>query len=116
MKIIGGKWRIPVLCTLFGHDTLRYSDIRRKIDGIPNIMLTQILKEFDASGIVKRVQFNEVPPHVEYALTSRGRALMDALHMIADWNVETRDDGFLSNECRICYEFGSDLLPEEPEN
>jgi DNA-binding HxlR family transcriptional regulator len=108
LELIRGKWRIPVLCTLMGHKTLRYSEIQKKIGGITNIMLTKILRDFEASGLVQRIQYNEVPPHVEYMLTEHGRGVMSALHIIASQGKELRMDGLLSEECRRCHEYAEE--------
>lgn len=49
------------------------------------MMLTQSLKELEASGIVQRQQYMEIPPRVEYSLTDNGQELVLALRALADW-------------------------------
>ena len=110
LRLVSGKWRIPVLCVLT-HNTLRYSDIRRKLGGITNNMLAQILRDFEAEGLVDRLQFNEIPPHVEYRITPRGQQLIDGLHLIAGWTDERPDGSLRSEVCELCYRMGGDCLP-----
>lgn len=64
---------------------MRYNELKRDIDGITNMVLTQALKELGLSGIIKREQFLEVPPRVEYSLTEKGETLIPALKALADW-------------------------------
>lgn len=102
IELLGGKWRLPVLCTLFGHEHLRYGEIKYRVCGITNIMLTKILKDFESAGIVIRKQYNEVPPHTEYSLSETGRSFMSALHTLSAWQVQRSSGGF-SEECEACH-------------
>ncbi|MCR4431071.1 MAG: helix-turn-helix transcriptional regulator [Tepidanaerobacteraceae bacterium] len=88
LKLIGGKWQIPILWVLSQNGTMRYNELKRKISGITNMMLTQSLKELEANGLVKRVQYMEIPPRVEYSLTDAGKKLMPALDELARWGIE----------------------------
>ena len=53
--------------------------------GVTNIMLTQCLRELERDGLVRRIDYGEVPPRVEYALTQRGRELLPALRELYAW-------------------------------
>ncbi len=85
LNIIGGKWRLPILWTLHKHDILRYNQLKRSIEGITNMMLTQSLKDLEAYGIIHRKQYMEIPPRVEYSLTKDGKDLIPALIALAKW-------------------------------
>ncbi len=87
LSIIGGKWRMPILWHLSQSD-LRYNELKRKMGGITNIMLTRSLKELEEHGLVKRTQFTEIPPHVVYALTEQGKKLIPALVALKDWGID----------------------------
>ena len=78
LNLIGGKWKLPVLWHLFDAESVRYNELKRSVVGITNIMLTQCLRELEAAGLVRRNDFGEVPPRVEYSLTGRGRELLPA--------------------------------------
>lgn len=64
---------------------IRYSSIKRKLDGITNTMLAQSLKDLESTGIVHRKQYNEIPPKVEYTLTSKGKSIVPILQQFANW-------------------------------
>jgi DNA-binding HxlR family transcriptional regulator len=85
LNLIGGKWRLPIIWALSKNGTMRYNQLKRSIDGITNMMLTQSLKELEAYGIINRKQFMEIPPRVEYSLTDNGKDLIPALKALADW-------------------------------
>lgn len=85
LNLIGGKWRLPIIWALNKNGTMRYNELKRNIDGITNMMLTHSLKELEADGIIKRKQFMEIPPRVEYSLTESGVELIPALQALARW-------------------------------
>ena len=85
LNLIGGKWKLPVLWHLFDAESVRYNELKRSVVGITNIMLTQCLRELEAAGLVRRNDFGEVPPRVEYSLTGRGRELLPALRELYKW-------------------------------
>ena len=87
LDIIGGKWKIFVL-QLFGSEQLRFSQLSKNIPGITNTVLSGCLRDMEKDGIILRHQFNEIPPHVEYSLTEKGRTLSNVLLAIADWGME----------------------------
>lgn len=92
LTVIGGKWKLRLICTLYVDGTQRYNDLLKKTAGITNTMLATSLKELEADGIVLRTQFAEIPPRVEYSLTEHGRELWPILHRLAHWaNVDELD-------------------------
>lgn len=84
LQVIGGKWKVLILWAL-REEPRRFGELRRQIAGISEKMLIQHLKEMETDGIVTRRDYKEVPPRVDYALTSFGRSLFAALGPIADW-------------------------------
>ncbi|HYF81755.1 MAG TPA: helix-turn-helix domain-containing protein [Clostridia bacterium] len=85
LNLIGGKWRLPIIWALNKNGTMRYNELKKCIDGITNMVLTQSLKELELNGIINREQFMEVPPRVEYSLTDNGEDLIPALKTLANW-------------------------------
>lgn len=85
LNLIGGKWRLPIIWAIHKNSTMRYNQLKKEIQGITNMMLTQSLKELESYGIVYRKQFMEIPPRVEYSLTDIGENLIPALKALADW-------------------------------
>lgn len=85
LEIIGGKWRLPIIWKLSAEKSLRYNELKRSIPGITNIMLTRSLQALEEHGLVKRVEYNKIPPHVEYSLTDSCHDLLPALEIINEW-------------------------------
>ena len=87
MAMIGGKWKLPILCSLGADGPSRYNDLKRKISGISNTMLAKSLKELEDDGLVTRAEYMEVPIRVEYAVTDKAKALGPILVQLAQWSV-----------------------------
>lgn len=90
MKIIGQKWKLPILWYISDADnqTLRYKELERKVIGITATMLTKCLRELEADKLIRRKQYETIPPTVEYSLTDRGRSLIPALESVYRWAEE----------------------------
>ncbi|WP_432404053.1 winged helix-turn-helix transcriptional regulator [Wukongibacter sp. M2B1] len=91
LNLIGGKWRLPIIWALSQNRTLRYNQLKRQVDGITNMMLSQSLKEMEAYGLVNRKQYMEIPPRVEYSLTEEGLSLIPALKSLAKWGKDMKN-------------------------
>ncbi|MBU3154397.1 helix-turn-helix transcriptional regulator [Clostridium estertheticum] len=72
-------------------DYVRFNQLKRQLNGITDMMLAKILKELVKENIVKRVQYNEIPPHVEYSLTTNGLNLVNALNEVTKWSKGTHN-------------------------
>lgn len=87
LDLIGGKYKALILWHL-SDGTLRFSQLRRLIHGATAKMLTQQLRELEASSLVRREVYPVIPPKVEYSLTELGRSLMPILVAMRDWGAE----------------------------
>ena len=85
LALISDKWTALVVGSLEAGPR-RFSELRREIDGISQKMLTQTLRDLEKNGIVHRTIYAEVPPRVEYRLTSLGKSLMQPLATIRSWS------------------------------
>jgi DNA-binding HxlR family transcriptional regulator len=90
MRLIGGKWKIPIICALHQDGTTRYNELKRKIRGITNTMLASALKELEECGLISRKQYMEMPVRVEYGLTPACGDLLPILTGLAQWGIKTR--------------------------
>lgn len=81
---IGDKWSMYVISQL-GERTLRFTELKRGIDGISQRMLTVTLRGLERDGIVSRTVYPVVPPRVEYALTPMGRTLLESVGTLVNW-------------------------------
>ena len=103
MDIVGGKWRLSIICLLKDGTPMRYNQIRRGIPGITNVMLSQSLKHLEKYGIIHREQYNEVPVRVEYQLTESGKTLLTVLGQLMDWgNRYIEEHAPLRSHCGMC--------------
>ena len=85
MSVIGGKWKVQIICALNNKGTLRYNELRRKLDGVSNAALAKALKEMETDGLVVRREYLEVPVRVEYSTTELCDRLMPILESLSDW-------------------------------
>jgi DNA-binding HxlR family transcriptional regulator len=84
LDVIGGKWKALILFWL-RDEVCRFGELRRKIPGVSERMLTQQLRELEAHGIVRREVYPVVPPRVEYSLTPYGRTLRPITDLMCKW-------------------------------
>ena len=85
--VIDGKWKIRIVCHLFG-GTKRFNELRRLL-GMTHRVLALELRQLESDGIVERKLYASVPPKVEYSLTARGRTLRPVLAALSKWGRES---------------------------
>lgn len=88
--MLEGRWKLVILFHLFGGHVLRFSDLERAIPAVSQKMLAQQLRQLESDGIIARTVHPQVPPKVEYHLTSWGQSLCPALDALLQL-VEQRD-------------------------
>ncbi|WP_454852690.1 winged helix-turn-helix transcriptional regulator [Promicromonospora soli] len=84
MARAGDKWSMLVVATLQG-GPMRYTDLQRAIPGISQRMLTLTLRQLQRDGLITRTAYAEVPPRVEYGLTTLGTTLLDVVVPLIEW-------------------------------
>ena len=84
LEVIGGMWKVIVVRELLT-GTKRYSELHRGLRLVTHKMLAQQLRQLEADGVVERKVYPQVPPKVEYSLTSLGRALGPLLESMGEW-------------------------------
>ncbi len=85
LDVLANKW----VCLAVGAlrpGTLRFSELRRRLDGITQKMLTQTLRRLERHGLVERTVHPTVPPRVEYRLTELGLGVAELMDAIRDWS------------------------------
>lgn len=87
LAVIGGKWKPLVLYHLV-KGALRYGELRRAVGAVTHKVLIQQLKELEADGVVKRVDYGEIPPRVDYSLTKFGQTLGSTLAPLCQWGTD----------------------------
>jgi DNA-binding HxlR family transcriptional regulator len=88
---IGDRWTVLIVSVL-GDGDARFSELRRRIEGVSQKMLTQTLRGLERDGLVRRTVYPEVPVRVEYALTEAGRTLLEPLRALQEWSIEHLSD------------------------
>jgi len=83
---IGDKWSVYVIHVLGDARTLRFNELRSRVEGISQRMLTVTLRGMERDGLVARTVYPEVPPRVEYALTPLGATLRQMVRGLVAWS------------------------------
>ncbi len=85
LDVFGGKWKSRIVCVL-SDGPLRYSAVRSEMANVTDAALAGALKELAEQGLVQRIQYEEIPPRVEYRLTEKGQSLLPVLRHICQWS------------------------------
>lgn len=89
LNVLGGKWK-PIILHMLLSGTMRFGELKRNIPTITQKMLTQQLRQLEQDGLISRTVYPEVPPKVEYDLTSKGSSLVPVLQSLYDWGKDNR--------------------------
>ncbi|OLP45516.1 winged helix-turn-helix transcriptional regulator [Rhizobium oryziradicis] len=81
---VGDKWSVLLVMSL-AHGPCRFNELKRRIDGISQRMLTLTLRGLERDGLVKRTVFATVPPRVDYELTPLGHSLRKPIEALGNW-------------------------------
>jgi len=84
LRLVGDKWT-PIVLYCLSDGAWRFSDLHHRIPDISKKMLTQVLRELEAAGLVERTVYPVVPPKTEYRLTDPGRRLHEPMAMLCRW-------------------------------
>lgn len=98
---IGDRWTVLIVGALWD-GSVRFSQLRRRVEGISQKMLTQTLRGLERDGLVRRTVHPEVPVRVEYALTEAGRTLREPLRALEEWSIAHLGEVSASQEAYDC--------------
>ena len=85
MSVIGGKWKMVIIYLLAENQTVRFNELKRQLGTITFKVLSSQLKELEADGLVKRKEYPQIPPKVEYSLSEKGRSLYPIMEAMCQW-------------------------------
>ncbi|MGF7029289.1 DNA-binding HxlR family transcriptional regulator [Paenibacillus mucilaginosus] len=91
LSVIGGKWKMIIIYLLAENRTVRFNDLKRQIGAITYKTLSSHLKELEADGMVKRQEYPQVPPKVEYSLTEKAETLLPVLEELCEWGAKNQN-------------------------
>lgn len=92
LEHVSSKWGALVLLVLSEGRPVRWSELRRRAEGVSEKMLAQTLRTLAADGLVHREARPVVPPYVEYSLTARGRELAALFVPLMSWIADHADE------------------------
>jgi DNA-binding HxlR family transcriptional regulator len=106
---VADKWTMLVLTSLSDADEqgLRFSELRRRIEGVSQKMLTQTLRALERDGLIDRTVYPTVPVTVQYRLTELGRSLAETVTTIRSWAYAHMDE---IDQARAAYD-AADHVP-----
>ncbi|GJL61517.1 winged helix-turn-helix transcriptional regulator [Candidatus Nitrospira salsa] len=84
LEVIAGRWKILIIHQLL-EGTKRFNQLQRELGGITHRTLTKQLREMEERGLLKRKDYREIPPRVEYSLSPVGRSLKRVLLAMQEW-------------------------------
>jgi DNA-binding HxlR family transcriptional regulator len=88
---VADKWSLLTIA-LLERQTLRFSELQRRIDGVSQRMLTVTLRQLERDGLVTRTVYPVVPPRVEYSLTDLGCTLLSTIQSLVSWTEEHQQE------------------------
>ncbi|PWI16318.1 transcriptional regulator [Streptomyces sp. Act143] len=86
LEVIASKWTMLVLVALEDGRPMRFTELRRRLDGVTQKVLTSTLRALEREGLLAREVYPTVPPRVEYRLTGLGREMGGLIQGITDWS------------------------------
>lgn len=92
LKVISGKWKPLIVYFLAQDGPTRYGELRRAIRDVSDKVLIQQLKELEGDGLIKRTDYQEIPPRVDYSLTPVALTLAEALVPLCLWGNENVEE------------------------
>lgn len=88
VQLIGNKWKLLIIRNLFYNGTQRFSDFIKSIPAISKKVLTDNLRALENDGLIEREVFAEVPPRVEYSLSTIGKSMKPILDAMYNWGTD----------------------------
>lgn len=88
VPLLHGKWELQIMLEVCRAKVLRFGECKKRIPNITNSVLTAALRNLEAWGLISRIQFNEIPPRVEYIPTLKGNSLLSVCYEIVKWGAE----------------------------
>lgn len=92
LSIINGKWKLLIIYHLSRSGVIRYNELQRRIGKITHKTLSTTLKEMVNDGIIHREEYPQIPPKVEYSLTTKGQTLWPIIQEMCQWGEHNQPD------------------------
>ncbi len=92
LSLINGKYKLTILYAIYRHKVIRYNDLKRYLDIISHKTLSLNLKELEKDDLVKRKEYHQIPPKVEYSLSEKGKSFIPILYAMCEWGENHQDN------------------------
>ena len=103
MDLFGGKWKSRIICMLGLNGTMRYGELKRELENVTDTVLAATLKEMINDELIQRIQYDEIPPRVEYSLTEVGMSVIPVLANMCIWAEMRLGNTDTPRICKKCY-------------
>jgi DNA-binding HxlR family transcriptional regulator len=110
LEVVANKWTHLVVCAL-RDGPKRFGEIRRRLEGVTQKMLTQTLRTLERDGLVTRTQYPTIPPRVDYELTDLGQDIVVLLDGVIRWS---EDHVFEITAARARYDADMEVIEGVP--
>jgi DNA-binding HxlR family transcriptional regulator len=84
-EVLGRRWALLILKNLNTKEAIRFNELKRTLYGISSTVLAARLLEMEREGLISKKIYPEIPPRVEYRLTTRARELGIILRDLGEW-------------------------------
>ena len=91
LEWLGNKWALVVLVKISENARVRFNELYRNIPSVSEKVLSQVLRQLTADGIISRELFPDVPPRTEYSVTDFGRTLLPHIEALINWGRDNFD-------------------------
>ncbi len=102
---INGKWKIPILMSLYFHQKLRFGELQKSVKGIGSKMLSKELKELEKNGLIIREVSSSSPIKITYQLSIYGKTLNEVFKTLSNWGnmhkIESKKNAYSLNHNHI---------------
>jgi DNA-binding HxlR family transcriptional regulator len=86
LDVFSGKWKSRLICVIYHNPKIRYNELKKQLPEITDPVLSLTLKDLCEDELIGRVQYDEIPPRVEYELTDKGLSVVPVLQHICRWS------------------------------
>lgn len=100
LDILSGKWKMQIVWELSHQKVIRFNELQRRLHGISSLMLSKNLHELQEHKLITRIQYNEIPPRVEYQLSALGKTLQPVLSMLGEWGTRVYNENVRGNSLK----------------
>ena len=91
LSLISGKHKMVILYCLMEYETVRFNELKRYLKNISDKTLSSNLKQLESDHLIVMTEYPQIPPKVEYSLSSRGKSLMGVLDQLCIWGENNRE-------------------------